>query len=244
MDTSVIDLGWWWLAIGLALLAVLLVKWRGAPHQSPEPLAQNDLFAATSAMSSVEMALLDYLVRAFPGRPVLFRMALSRLVTVRKTQSRLAAQQRLGTHVIDYTVCNRDGVPVFAFELDALHESTDIAERDALEKHRVLRTAGIRLVRLKRSTRDLPPPDEFRRMLRAAVLAPADSTEAAHSSAATRDRRRTKPSLSDRATDASAPAGFHDTVPLTVTGLMSLPPLADDDDDNDADNWPSTQRET
>ncbi|MFT3779485.1 MAG: DUF2726 domain-containing protein [Ottowia sp.] len=230
---------WWWSIALLALLALIALWWRqrSAGGDGEASLAEGDQFSATAALSQAEMELLDYLVRAFPGRPVLFRSALSHLVAVRKAQSRLGAQQRLATHVVDYVVCNRGGVPVYAFELDAMHEDTAEAEQDALEKHRVLKTAGIRLIRLKRTTRDLPDPARFRRLLRAAALprkpVKADAAAAASAPGALEP---TAPHLSD--TSAAYP-GFSDTVPMTVTGLMSLQPADDEPED---DPWAGLPR--
>jgi len=223
---------WWWLIALLALLALAALWWRrrAAPDAVAPQLAEGDRFSATAALSPVEMELLDYLVRAFPGRPVLFRAALSHLVAVRRAQNRLGAQQRLAAHVMDYVVCNRDGVPVYAFELDAVHENAAEAEQDALEKHRVLKTAGIRLIRLKRTTRDLPDPAQFRRQLRTAAL-PSEpaAPETPASAAAPLDHY------------AGAPlTGFRDTVPMTMTNLMGLSPAPDDEPADDP--WGSARR--
>lgn len=108
---------WLWMVAAAALLAALLAAFwllrrRGGAEQ---PLGPDDRFAPVAALSPAEMALLDYLVRAFPGRPVLFRVPLSRLLTVRRTGNRLAAQRRLAALTVDYVVCNRDGKPVYAF---------------------------------------------------------------------------------------------------------------------------------
>ena len=233
----------WWLIAVLAVLVLAALWWRQRSGGDDAPLAAGDQFSATAALSPVERDLLDYLVRAFPGRAVLFRSALSHLVAVRKAGNRLSAQQRLASHMVDYVVCNRDGVPVYAFELDAMHEDTAEAEQDALEKHRVLKTAGIRLIRLKRSTRDLPDPAHFRRLLRAAAL-PRKPGEAKAAAARPGGRASVPgaleatapPHLSD--TSAVYP-GFSDTMPMTVTGLMSLQPAHDEPED---DPWAGMPR--
>ena len=235
------DMQWLWLAALLVLLLALGWLWsRKRATQPAGSLGEGDQFSAAPAISEAEMALLDYLVMAFPGRPVLFRSNLSNLVAVRKAQSRLGAQQWLSGHSIDYVVCNRDGVPVYAFELDALHENDEDAERDAIEKHRVLKTAGIRLVRLKRSTRDLPTPAEFRRLLRAvSKLTPKQEAEATAGATPPRRPVATSGTAKQRLKEsAAAHAGFRDTVPLTMTGLMSLPPAPDDEDE-----WQATRHE-
>ncbi|HQD16541.1 MAG TPA: DUF2726 domain-containing protein [Ottowia sp.] len=217
---------WLWMAPALLLLVALaafrLLRRRGGAER---PLGEDDRFAPVAALSPAEMALLDYLVRAFPGRPVLFRVPLSRLLTVRRAGSRLGAQQRLAALVVDYVVCNRDGRPVYAFELDAVHGDAGQAEQDAREKHRVLKTAGVRLIRLKRSTRYLPRPDEFRRHLRAAAL-PAQDTPAAEAADPWQSAERARPTP---ARGAEPPRDAGDTIPMTVTDLMGLHPAVDDD---------------
>lgn len=241
---------------GLAWIALLLVIvlaagggywwWQNyGPHGSA-PLSKSDRFAPAPALSAVEMELLNYLVRAFPGRAVLFRTALSQIVTVRKSENRLSAQQRLTEHSIDYVVCNRDGRPIYAFELDALHQSADEAAQDAREKHRVLKSAGIRLIRLTRTTRDLPDPNDFRRHLRTAELTPDGQPAPISGPGAlwpTDDQpapdSKPAPLLPERAPMGPA-GGFRDTQPMTVTGLMNLP--AAPDDAAGADPWGASQR--
>ncbi len=245
--------GWGW--IGLLLAVILLgglgyFWWQRREAPTSAGLGRNVRFAPAAALSAAEMELLDYLVRAFPGRSVLFRVALSHLVTVRKSESRMAVQQRLAEHSVDYVVCNREGRPVYAFELDALHDNPEDAEHDAREKHRILKSAGIRLVRLTRTTRDLPTPSEFRRLVRSAELSPDGSpTDVTGPGAlAPADgplpvRGRAAPWLSDQAPHGRA-GGFRDTQPMTVTGLMGLEPAADEHADAAADAWGLGQTRT
>lgn len=223
---------WLWAAIALMLLLALAAWWqRDRADAAADPLGPADRFAPAVAISPAESALLDYLVRAFPGRAVLFRCPLSRMVVVRRTNRRLAAQQRLAEHTVDYTVCNREGRPVYAFELDAVHADVDEAAHDAAEKHRVLKTAGIRLIRLKRSTRDLPAPQEFRRQLRAAALPPADAAPAAEDPWQGAARARPGSSSPSSAAAPVAAADAPDTQPMSMTDLMGLPPTPEGADD-------------
>ena len=236
------DNPWLWLALLLVVVAIVFLWWQRRQADDDAPLSEDDRFAPVAAISPVEMELLNYLVRAFPGRPVLFRSALSRLVAVRRAQRRLGAQQRLATHVVDYVVCNRDGKPVYAFELDAVHDDAEEAEQDALEKHRVLKTAGIRLIRLKRTTRDMPPPDEFRHHLRAAALPQQDAASAPAPLAPPQPRGvelDSKPPRVYEHANGAQPV-FRDTMPMSVTDLMGLPPVADDEPDDDP--WGSRRR--
>ena len=114
-------------------------------------------------------------------------------------------------------MCNREGKPIYAFELDAAHDSAEQAEHDAAEKHQILKAAGIRLIRIKRSTREMPSPREFRQRLRAAEIAPgAPPSEQAPLQ---------PPPASAVARKPRAPA----TEPMSLTDLMDLSPKADDD---------------
>lgn len=241
-------LGWIGPLLVVALLGGLGFLWwqrRGgtAASSGGAPLGRNERFAPAAALSAAEMELLDYLVRAFPRRAVLFRVALSNLVSVRRADNRVATQQRLAEHRVDYVVCNRDGRPVYAFELDALHDNADEAEHDAREKHRVLKSAGIRLIRLTRSTRDLPDPNDFRRHVRSAELTPDGSpaTVTAPGALAPADGpvplpAHRRPHLPDDLPYGRA-GGFRDTQPMTVTGLMDLTPTTDEHADAAADAW-------
>lgn len=238
-------LGWIAPVLLVALLGGLGFLWwqRRGSAAGEAPLSGSDRFAPAAALSTVEMELLDYLVRAFPRRAVLFRVALSNLVSVRRADNRVATQQRLAEHRVDYVVCNRDGRPVYAFELDALHDNADEAELDAREKHHVLKLAGIRLIRLTRSTRDLPDPNDFRRHVRSAELTPDGSPAnvTAPGALAPADGpvplpAHRRPHLSDDLPHGRA-GGFRDTQPMTVTGLMDLSPVADEHADAAADAW-------
>ena len=94
------------LIAGLGYMAWQRRNAGGAATGAP---GRKDKFAPAAALSPTEMELLNYLVRAFPGRAVLFRVALSHLVSVRRADNRVALQQRLGEHSVDYVVCDRDG---------------------------------------------------------------------------------------------------------------------------------------
>ncbi|WP_367351059.1 hypothetical protein, partial [Ottowia sp.] len=113
---------------------------------------------------------------------------------------------------------------------------------DALEKHRVLKTAGIRLIRLKRTTRDMPPPDEFRHHLRAAALPQQDAASAPAPLEPPQPRLVELDSKPPRVYEHAGGAQpvFHDTMPMSVTDLMGLPPMADDEPDDDP--WGSRRR--
>ena len=186
----------------------------------PVPFEASDRFAPAAALTEIEAELLNYLVRAFPGRPVLFRSPLSKIVAVRRAQHRVGAQQRLAAHTVDYVVCDREGKPVYAFELDALHHGAPAApsqgQGQSQERLRVLQAAGVPVIRLSRSVRDMPPPDAFRRRLRAIA-------HAGHGGASVRSGPRSGRALLETAAGRSAAP----TRPLHVTDLMALEPAHD-----------------
>ena len=228
MDSSTI-----WIVAGIVLLIVLAAAWlwqRRRPEAEPAQ-ASHEHFAAAAAISPAQTELLQYLVDAFAGRPVLFRVPLSQLVTPRGAGDRLQTQRRLAEHSVDFVVCDRAGRAMYAFELDAVHDSDEQAEQDAAEKHRVLKAAGIRLIRVKRSTRGLPPPREFRQRLRTATLAPQ--------AAAPTGQAPLSPSATAVANAAAKPApAARNTEPMSLTDLMDLQPAATADDDP----WGSERR--
>lgn len=225
---------WPWLLLLAVLAGLGAWWWRQRMLAATPPLQAGDRFSAVAALSPVQWDMLRYLNAAFPGRPVLFRVELSQLVAVRQAQTRLAAQRRLAEHVVDYVVCNKEGKAVYAFELDAAHEDPDEAALDATEKHRVLKTAGIRLIRLKRSSKRMPPPDEFRRHLRSAAIEPAATAPAPLEIARPVQDTVQLPPHDD---DPTRPPATPDTEPMSLTGLMDLPPAADD-----GDPWGPTRR--
>ena len=213
------DSSWPWIAAGLVLVVLLAVGWtryRRKTDEEPAP-GTHVRFAAAAAISPVQTELLLYLMDAFAGRPVLFRVPLSQLVTPRGAGDRLQTQRRLAEQAVDFVVCDREGKAIYAFELDAAHEDTEQAGQDAAQKHRVLTAAGIRLIRIKRSTRGMPSPREFRQRLRSATL----QSDAAATGRTPLDRSAPAPA-------ARTPKALH-SEPMSLTDLMDLPAVADDD---------------
>ncbi|MFT4193865.1 DUF2726 domain-containing protein [Ottowia sp.] len=163
----------WSVVIGLLLALAGLAGWWWARRRqaAASGTSRNDRYAAEEVISRAQIKLHHYLQEAFPGQVVLFAQPLSRLVSVRFAESRQRAQERLADQLVDFVVCNADGKPRFAFQVDAFRaDEAEAARRQAAVKHRVLATAGIRLLRLKKSVRQLPPPEEFRQRLEGADL--------------------------------------------------------------------------
>ena len=162
--------GWGPAASTAVALVALALLWR-AVRRAPRPQAaydpRGDQFAYTAPIDEEQIALLHYLQRAFPEGAVLFRPRLARFLAVRRSRQRLGAQRRLAEAQVDFLICGEDGKPLFAFEVDAFKAKDDpLLQRDAAEKNLMLKTAGIRLIRLKGAHANWPPPEILRlRML-------------------------------------------------------------------------------
>lgn len=172
-----------WLSTLVALVALMLLWWamrRGGRQATRDYDASVDQFAPTTPINEEQVHLLHYLQQAFPDGAVLFRPRLARFLTVRSTRQRRGAQQRLAASQVDYLVCGDDGKPLFAFEVDAGKTAGDPdLARQIAEKNAMLKSAGIRLVRLKGAAPQLPPPEVLRLRLLAAQRASASVAPAA-----------------------------------------------------------------
>ena len=166
-----------------AALLVLSLLWR-LLRRSPADAEANydvsgDRFAYTAPINEDQIELLHYLQKAFPEGAVLYRPRLARFLAVRKTQQRLLAQQRLARTQVDFLICGEDGKPLFAFEVDAFKDRDDPRHaRHLADKNLMLKTAGIRLIRLKGAASSLPPPELLRLRMLSAQRTPAPDTEA------------------------------------------------------------------
>ena len=154
-----------WAAIGVGLVVVLAL-WRmlrGAPDAAGIYDARNDRYASLSPINRDEIEMLHYLQQSFPDGAVLFRPRLAQVLTVRKSADRQRAMVNLGQLRVDYLVCSMDGEACYAFDLDRAREQNDEdAQLAATQQKLMLRTAGIRLVRLRGSARRMPPAAELR----------------------------------------------------------------------------------
>lgn len=163
-------------AAALVLLALALT-WLWWPRKA-RPTAEQHVdaatrFAAMAPLNEEQVALLRYLHRAFPEGAVLFRPLLRRFLTVRAGPDRGAARRWLDHARVDFLLCDEEGQPMYAFEVDLLRTRDDpLAQRRLAEKNHALRTAGIRLIRFKGALSSWPQPE----VLRERVLAAARPT--------------------------------------------------------------------
>lgn len=120
-------------------------------------------FAAMSPITSDQVDLLQYLQKAFPDGAVLYRPRLGSFLSVRAGAKRMEARERLQAIRVDYLLCGEDGKPLYAFEVDMLRGQAEPAQQKALiEKNRILRSAGIRMIRFKGSVATWPKPEKLR----------------------------------------------------------------------------------
>ncbi|MDO5086921.1 MAG: DUF2726 domain-containing protein [Comamonadaceae bacterium] len=155
-----------WLVLLLAALAAAAFFFYRQRQQRHPASSRNDRYSAKEPITPAQYSLMLYLQEAFPGQPVLFNVPLSHVVTIRHADDRRRAQARLAGHWVDFVVCQDDGAPQFAFQVDAYHvNNAEEARRTAALRHRILGSAGVRLLRLKKSVRDMPPPHVLRSRL-------------------------------------------------------------------------------
>ena len=211
----------------LVAVVALMLLWRvlrrgGAGGRAARDYdVSGDQFAQSAPINEEQVRLLHYLQQAFPDGAVLFQPRLARFLMVRKSRHRLGAQQWLGDTHVDFLVCADDGKPLFAFEVDAFKAKGDAGlARSAAEKNGMLKSAGIRLIRLKGAQPQWPPPEVLRMRLLAAQRTPPPAPEARPSGF--------EPSAfgppSDFAPSRSAP----DSGVMSLTGLMGLTASSDD----------------
>ena len=161
------ELAWALLASAVVLLLVVVlmrVRDSGKPSAGKErPLDANYRFVAMRPISNDEVHLLQYLQEAFPDGAVLFRPRLAQFLSVRAGPKRSYARRRLDEMRIDFLLCTDDGKPLYGFEIDLLRNRDDpLLQQQLVEKNRVLRSAGIRMIRFKGSVASWPPPSQLR----------------------------------------------------------------------------------
>lgn len=155
----------------LLLTALVALWWRGNRASGMDPAANaGDQFGPRAPITDDQVALLRYLQEAFPDGAVLFRPRLASFMSVRKGRDRLQARQWLNARRVDFLLCAEGGKPLYAFEIDSLHDRDDpLLQRRMAEKNHALKSAGIRLIRFKGALATWPPPQVLRdRVLSAA----------------------------------------------------------------------------
>ncbi|MDO5693075.1 MAG: DUF2726 domain-containing protein [Pseudomonadota bacterium] len=206
---------WWMIVLLVAALGGAGFWFFKKRDPGASPSARNDRYAAEVAITPAQTTLLHYLQEAFPDHAVLYAQPLSSLVSVRYSEDRQRAIERMQGAKVDFVVCSSDGKPRFAFQVDAYRsDDDDAAQRDAALKNRVLGTAGVRMLRLKRSVRHMPPADEFRQRLENRALGKTGATETTEAEAQAGQSPLPMEDYLDR---------FGDGDSMSMTDLMGLP---------------------
>ncbi len=141
---------------------------------------------------------------------------------------------------VDFLLCDEQGQPMYAFEVDLLRTRDDpLVQRRLAEKNHALRTAGIRLIRFKGGLSSWPQPEVLReRVLAAARPAP---TGFGASGYATSGFARSGYEPSGFAPSGFTPSGFEGSprgrVAGAPSGVMSLTDLAGLAPANQEDPW-------
>ena len=238
-------------AVVAAALAVLLLAlaWLWWPRKSRPPtelgVSPSARFAAMAPLDEEQVALLRYLHEAFPEGAVLFRPPLGRFLTVRGGGDRTATRRWLDRAQVDFLLCDEEGRPLYAFEVDLLRTRGDpLAQRRLAEKNHALRTAGIRLIRFKGALSSWPLPE----VLRERVLAAARPTPSGFGASgyANSGFSRSGSDSSGFAPSGFTPSGFEGSQPPRAagvpSGVMSLTDLAGLASANQEDPWQTVRK--
>lgn len=160
-----------WIGTGVAALVLLVFVLWLARRGRRSSTSFN--YQSQSALSAQQMQCYQYLHAAFSEGAVLARVKLERLLSPRQTHDRDAARRALRGLRVDFAVCAENGKPIFAFDFAPQGNRTASSSDDAgREKNRVLKSAGVRLIRLKGAPANWPEPSEFRLKLALAALRP------------------------------------------------------------------------
>lgn len=208
----------WFALIAIAVLAAAgFWAWRLTSRKST---GRNDRYTPERVVTPEQVLMLDYLQDTFPKQVILVNIPLKNMLSVRRASNRRRAEERLAKQRVDFVVCNDEGRPVFAFDIEQFHLSNAKAKNleDRL-KNRILKTAGIRFVYLKNGVHRMPSPSEFRQQLNLAAL-PQPKPPAEKD-----DRESVIQQLESQFSEfdqLNTHTGFRDSEVLGVSGLMEL----------------------
>jgi hypothetical protein len=212
-----------WIALGAAALTIALVAvgvWAYRKYASPST-GRDDRYTPERIMIPEHASMLTYLHDTFPGQVVLPQMKLANMLSVRKSSDRKRALQRLENQQVDFVVCNPEGRPMFAFDIEQYHLSDAKAKSHQLKlKNRILKTAGVRFVFLKNGIHRMPSPNDFRKQLDLAALPQPKPKEVdPNSSDSMRQQLESKFSEFDQLFPTT---GFRESEIMGMSGVMGL----------------------
>lgn len=209
----------WTITLTLAVILAGLGIWgylRFSRRSSSAGL--DDRYNPERVLTAEQAKMLDYLRETFPGQGVVPNVTLRDMLSVRRAADPQRAQERLRHQKVDFVVCDGEGRPSFAFDVEQYHLSDAKARAHQVKiKNRILKTAGVRFVFLKSSIRHMPSPAEFRRQLNLAALQQPQRREEPRESA----RQQLESQLSEF--DQCYPAtGFPESEVMGLSVLMEL----------------------
>lgn len=205
---------WNWVVPGIVLVLVVLLylKFKRAP--SP----RDDRYTSEALLTPAQADLLYYLQTVFPGQAVLANVPLNKIVSIRRAADRRRARQVLDTLQVNFAVCDKGGKATFVFDVEAYRKGeTGVAQRDATKKNRILKSAGIRMIYIKDTTRGMPSPDEFRLKLSLAALSRSDRA----GQISVRQQLEQRMAKADK---NFKPSGFKESEVMGISVLMDLNP--------------------
>ena len=230
-----------WIALGVAVLTIALVAagvWAYRQY-GRRSTGRDDRYTPERLMIPEHASMLTYLHDTFPGQVVLPQVSLKTMLSVRKSSDRKRALQRLENQQVDFVVCNLDGRPMFAFDIEQYHLSDAKAKSHQLKlKNRILKTAGVRFVFLKNGIHRMPSPNDFRKQLDLAALPqPKPKENDPNSSDSVRQQLESKFSEFDQLFPTT---GFRESEVMGLSGVMGLEV---DEIDRNARQRPPTLRQ-
>lgn len=209
-----------WIAFLIALALVAAGIWIYRRYFR-KVSGREDRYTPERIVSPEQVAMLDYLHDTFPDQVVLPNVALTDMLSVRRSADMRRAKDRLRTQKVDFVVCDKEGRAVFAFDVEQYHLSDAKAKNHLVKiKNRILKTAGIRFLFLKNSIHRMPSPDDFRRQLDLAALPRPKPQEATESPESVRAQLESKFSEFDTLVYPST--GFRESEIMGLSGLMEL----------------------
>jgi Protein of unknown function (DUF2726) len=181
---------------------------------------REDRYTPERILTPEQVAMLDYLRDTFPDQVVLPNVPLKDMLSIRRAADRQRAAERLRTQKVDFVVCDAEGRPVFAFDVEQYHLSDAKAKAHQVKlKNRILKTAGVRFLFLKNSIHRMPSPNDFRRQLDLAAL-PRPKSQDSDSGESMRQQLESKMSEYDNLIYPST--GFRESEIMGLSGLMGL----------------------
>jgi hypothetical protein len=207
------------IAVGLMLLGLGVGAWLYTRRPAS---GLDDRYTAEPLIAREQMAMLEYLIKTFPGQVVAPNVPLRNMLSVRRASNRKRAEERLNHLKVDFVVCGDDGRPLFAFDTEQYHrsESADKVQQ-AKVKTRLLKTAGVRLVYVKPNINRMPSPDAFRQQLNLAAL-PRPALSRSATDRETLSARQQLESQFSESEQTHSPSTFRESEVMDMNNLPEL----------------------